>query len=523
MKTKIFNFKVKWLLVPLVLMFACGSAWADYTVTFKTVSTEETSTPTINKSNIIYSGGDYVNSISGASIFRSTSANGLKFGSNKNAGNVVLTMTSTGTIGQIQAAAIKFNGAKKTNGNLKYTITYTDNNTTTGTQTLTTTATDYTIDLTSTKTIKSVKIENTGTKAQFYVKGFTVLVGYNISYDCDGASSGCPSNLTHQLKLPNPLPSAPTKSGYTFDGWYTNSSKTTVAVAGAAITANTTLYAKWVASASVSSISVKTAPDKVVYLAGEKFDPTGLVITATYTNSTTEDITYAGHTSDFTFSPTTSTALTKSNTSVTITYGGKSTTQSITVYDVTLQALDENGDAIRSGGPAAPTLSGIRVTKAANSDNYVFKEWVVSGAILTNVNTNSKDITSPTGDVTVTVKYYKPRTVTWMVNKEPWTPGSGGGSGTDGTPEVARGDKWNTLTLPTEPDPENDGCGEKFIGWTNAEISGKYVKGDDDTAISTLYDSKLLNEDNKSSKTTNSYSINSNIVFHAVFVDYVTE
>ena len=151
MKTKIFNFKVKWLLVPLVLMFACGSAWADYTVTFKTVSTEETSTPTINKSNIIYSGGDYVNSISGASIFRSTSANGLKFGSNKNAGNVVLTMTSTGTIRQIQAAAIKFNGAKKTNGNLKYTITYTDNNTTTGTQTLTTTATDYTIDLTSTK------------------------------------------------------------------------------------------------------------------------------------------------------------------------------------------------------------------------------------------------------------------------------------------------------------------------------------------------------------------------------------
>lgn len=85
---------------------------------------------------------------------------------------------------------------------------------------------------------------------------------------------------------------------------------------------------------SISSITVKTAPNKVTYDAGDYFDPTGLVITATYSDSTTQDISYASASTGFTFSPSTSTSLTTSDTSVTITYGGKSTTQSITVNAV---------------------------------------------------------------------------------------------------------------------------------------------------------------------------------------------
>ena len=272
---------------------------------------------------------------------------------------------------------------------------------------------------------------------------------------------------------------------------------------------------------SLSSISIQTPPTKTVYLAGELFDPTGLVITRNYSNSTSDTYAYAGHTSDFTFSPTTSTALTKSHTSVTITYSGKTASQAITVYGLTLQALDENGDAIASGGPGVPTFTaGTRaISPATDAANYKFWKWEISGATLgSSATTKNNSITSPTGDVTVTAKYYLPRTVTWMVNKEPWTPESGGGSGTNGTAEVARGTKWNALTLPTDP-TTSDGCGEKFIGWTSSEISGKLVKGDDDAAITTLY-TNLLTSDNKSTKTT---AINNNIVFHAVFVDYVTE
>lgn len=69
---------------------------------------------------------------------------------------------------------------------------------------------------------------------------------YSITYDCDGGS-GCPENASGQTALPDPLPSAPTKDGYTFDGWFTDEDKTEAAVAGATLTANATLYAKWTA------------------------------------------------------------------------------------------------------------------------------------------------------------------------------------------------------------------------------------------------------------------------------------
>ena len=82
---------------------------------------------------------------------------------------------------------------------------------------------------------------------------------------------------------------------------------------------------------TLSSIEVSTAPTKVAYAEGETFDPTGLVINRIYSSGSPSTYAYAGHESEFTFSPTTSTALTTSDTSVTITYGGKSTSQAITV------------------------------------------------------------------------------------------------------------------------------------------------------------------------------------------------
>lgn len=82
---------------------------------------------------------------------------------------------------------------------------------------------------------------------------------------------------------------------------------------------------------SISSIAVKTAPTKTTYEAGEYFDPTGLVITATYSDSSTSDISYASNSSAFNFDPNTTTALTTSNVSVSITCGGKTCSQAITV------------------------------------------------------------------------------------------------------------------------------------------------------------------------------------------------
>lgn len=110
---------------------------------------------------------------------------------------------------------------------------------------------------------------------------------------------------------------------------------------------------------TLSSIAIKTAPTKVSYTAGEKFDPTGLVITKTMSDETTEDVAYAGNESDFTFEPSLSTALTTGDTSVTITYGGKTTTCDITVNAASVTEYASLADLIATEG--APTTSGKQV------------------------------------------------------------------------------------------------------------------------------------------------------------------
>ena len=83
----------------------------------------------------------------------------------------------------------------------------------------------------------------------------------------------------------------------------------------------------------LKSIAVTAAPTKITYEAGEFFDPTGMVVTATYEDHAgvkadkTETIAH----NDLTFTPALNVALTTETTSVTISYEGKETTQAITV------------------------------------------------------------------------------------------------------------------------------------------------------------------------------------------------
>lgn len=114
-------------------------------------------------------------------------------------------------------------------------------------------------------------------------------------------------------------------------------------------------------AAALSSISVKTAPTKVVYKEGEKFDPDGLVITRNYSDQTNDEYAYAGHESEFTFSPALDAALATSNTSVTITYKEKSVSQTITVNDTALSTMDEIFAAATQAGASATAVK-IRFT-----------------------------------------------------------------------------------------------------------------------------------------------------------------
>lgn len=89
-----------------------------------------------------------------------------------------------------------------------------------------------------------------------------------LTYNVDGGEAIDPVNVS---ALPNPLPTT-TKAGKNFGGWFTDPEKTVGAVAGAAITENTTLYAKWLDPYTVAEAKtvIDANPDGIAnqYVAG---------------------------------------------------------------------------------------------------------------------------------------------------------------------------------------------------------------------------------------------------------------
>ena len=77
---------------------------------------------------------------------------------------------------------------------------------------------------------------------------------------------------------------------------------------------------------TLSYISVYTPSTKTTYFEGELFDTTGMVIKAYYSDGTNEVVNL------YVYAP--QIALTTSDTYITITYSGKTTTQSITVNPI---------------------------------------------------------------------------------------------------------------------------------------------------------------------------------------------
>ena len=211
---------------------------------------------------------------------------------------------------------------------------------------------------------------------------------------------------------------------------------------------------------TLSSISVSTAPTKVKYLEGDNFDPTALVITRTYSNSTSDTYSYAGHTGDFSFSPATNAALTVDDDAVTITYGGKSVSQAINVYTVTVNKVNMSGTAITNASVTA-TCSGRTLSQSVGSTNYKFNSWnVTAGGVTVSTNTITG---TPTGNVTINAKFHDPITVTWLV-------GSSAASG--GTGEVKYGTAISALPS-TPADNALASCGtNKFMGWSASELTG---------------------------------------------------
>lgn len=173
-------------------------------------------------------------------------------------------------------------------------------------------------------------------------------------------------------------------AAYTFSG----SASGEIEIKASQTSATKALYVKSIevtyssgTTKTLSSIAVKNAPTKTTYTEGETFDPAGLVITAQYSNADPEDIAYADHASDFTFSPELTTELTPSNTSVTITYGGKTTTQSITVNEAPKHTAHFSINGTIDNTKDCTVAEGAAITLPSDLDDIngkKFMGWVSS-------------------------------------------------------------------------------------------------------------------------------------------------
>ena len=206
--------------------------------------------------------------------------------------------------------------------------------------------------------ITSVTITASGTS-------YTPSVKYNVNGGSDQTGAWNSSTMT--------ISGINATSSFTFRN--ANTSNTQLRIKSIDLTLTSTSQQK-----TLSSIAVSTAPTKTSYNAGEYFDPTGLVIRRNYSDSTYDTYSYAGHTAEFSFSPSTSTVLTTSNTSVTISYGGKSCNQAITVAAVpkALSSISVSGqttsfivgDTFCFGGTVTATFNDSTTSNVTSSASF---------------------------------------------------------------------------------------------------------------------------------------------------------
>ena len=90
-----------------------------------------------------------------------------------------------------------------------------------------------------------------GTDDFFYVSGITVYETYTVTFNSNGGNAVNKATVKANTKLPEPVP--PTKSGYLFDGWYTDAGLTQkYNFDSQQVRKDFTLYAKWTEPANLS-------------------------------------------------------------------------------------------------------------------------------------------------------------------------------------------------------------------------------------------------------------------------------
>ncbi len=236
------------------------------------------------------------------------------------------------------------------------------------------------------------------------------------------------------------------------------------------VTVSTTLTVA-VVEPTISSIAVTTKPSKTSYYVGDTLNTSGMVVTATYNDGSTEAIT-----SGFACSPTTlSTAGTQA---ISVSYGGKTTSFTVSVTAVTLSSLSISSKPTKTTYYVGDTLDTTGLTLKATYNNGSTKT-ITSGITCT------PTTLSTAGTQTITASYGGKSTTFTVTVKATPTGNLSVGSVT--------GEQGTTVTVPIKL-TSNSGLiaarlkvayNSSYLTLTKVEdggILGEYVFGNDLTA-----------------------------------------
>ena len=159
---------------------------------------------------------------------------------------------------------------------------------------------------------------------------------------------------------------------------------------------------------TLSSIAVKTNPTKTEYTVGDTADYTGLVITLTYSDSSTKDVTYSSGDSSFVFAGFDSSAAAESQT-ITVSYGGTTTTFTVKISAASSQktlssiAIDSSvtaSNTCKVGESPDPTGLVLKLTYSdSTTDTVAYSSSNASDFTFSTVDT------STVGTKTLTITY----------------------------------------------------------------------------------------------------------------------
>ena len=280
---------------------------------------------------------------------------------------------------------------------------------------------------------------------------FTITVlnpKFTVKFDVNGGTGSFSSITVEKTTQYGELP-APTRTGYTFDGWYTAKSGgiEIIATSIVNISANTTLYARW--KANIYTVTLNGN-------GGSVNKPT---ITVTYDSpmSNLPTATRPGYVFDGWFtSATGGTKVTSSTVYKTVGNTAYYAHWSLATYTVTLDAV---------GGDVDPKSIKVTYTKLFGTLPTPTRTGYTFGGWFTEKNGNGTQVLeSTTVEITANVSIY----AYWIGNKYVVSFDSNGSSDVFDDYEVVFGSPYSSLPMPEIP-------GYAFVGWYTEKEGGQLV------------------------------------------------